>query len=124
MGASMVLPTELLASIRKTISPNDKIQVGLIGCKGMGFSDLSSMLQNSEVEVVALCDVDENVLREKTAELEKGGIKKPKWYSDYRKLLEDKDIHIAITIGEGIGLLPSIVTSFKACIILTTKKTI
>ena len=76
MGASMVLPTELLASIRKTISPNDKIQVGLIGCKGMGFSDLSSMLQNSEVEVVALCDVDENVLREKTAELEKGGIKK------------------------------------------------
>ena len=96
MGASMVLPTELLASIRKTISPNDKIQVGLIGCKGMGFSDLSSMLQNSEVEVVALCDVDENVLREKTAELEKGGIKKPKWYSDYRKLLEDKDIHIAI----------------------------
>src|SRR6056297_107031 len=96
LGASMVFPTELLASIRKNISPNDKVQVGLIGCKGMGFSDLSSMLQNSEVEIVALCDVDENVLREKTAELEKGGIKKPKWYSDYRKLLEDKDIHIAI----------------------------
>ncbi|WP_421824997.1 Gfo/Idh/MocA family protein [Flagellimonas oceanensis] len=96
LGASMVLPTELLASIRKTISPNDKIQVGLIGCNGMGFGDLNSMLQNSEVDVVALCDVDENVLREKTAELEKGGIKKPKWYSDYRKLLEDKDIDIAI----------------------------
>ena len=76
LGASMVFPMELLASIRRNISPNDKIQVGLIGCNGMGFSDLSSMLQNSEVDIVALCDVDENVLREKTAELEKGGIKK------------------------------------------------
>ncbi len=96
LGTSFLFPMELLASIRKTVSPNDKIQVGLIGCKGMGFSDLSSLLQNSEVEVVALCDVDENVLREKTAELEKGGIKKPKWYSDYRKMLEDKDIDIVI----------------------------
>lgn len=96
MGASLVFPMELLASIRKNVSPNDKIQVGLIGCKGMGFSDLSSMLKNSEVEVVALCDVDENVLQQRTADLEKAGIKKPKWYSDYRKLLEDKDIDIAI----------------------------
>ena len=83
----MVFPTELLATIRKTISPNDKIQVGLIGCKGMGFTDLTSLLKNSEVDVVALCDVDENVLRERTSDLEKAGIKKPKWYSDYRKLL-------------------------------------
>ncbi|MFD2101157.1 Gfo/Idh/MocA family protein [Flagellimonas iocasae] len=96
MGATMVFPMELLGAMRKSVSPNDKIQVGLIGCKGMGFSDLSSMLKNSEVEVVALCDVDENVLQQRTADLEKAGIKKPKWYSDYRKLLEDKDIDVAI----------------------------
>ena len=96
MGASMVFPTELLATIRKTISPNDKIQVGLIGCKGMGFTDLTSLLKNSEVDVVALCDVDENVLRERSSDLEKAGIKKPKWYSDYRKLLEDTDIDMVI----------------------------
>ncbi|MEW2921446.1 Gfo/Idh/MocA family oxidoreductase [Muricauda sp. ANG21] len=96
MGATMVLPMEVLGAIRKTVSPNDKIQVGVVGCKGMGFSDLSSMLKNSEVEVVALSDVDENVLQQRTADLEKAGIKKPKWYSDYRKLLEDKDIDIVI----------------------------
>lgn len=96
LGATFLFPTEMLAMVRRTVSPNDKIQVGLIGCNGMGFSDLNSMLQNSEVEVVALCDVDENVLRAKTAELEKGGIKKPKWYTDYRKMLEDKDIDIVI----------------------------
>jgi len=96
LGASFMFPTELLASIRKTISPNDKIQVGLIGCKGMGFTDLLSLLKNSEVEVVALCDVDKNVLQKRTMDLEKGGIKKPKWYSDYRKLLEDKDVDVVV----------------------------
>lgn len=96
LGTSFLFPTELLASIRKTISPNDRIQVGLIGCKGMGFTDLLSLLKNSEVEVVALCDVDKNVLRERTADLQKGDVKKPKWYTDYRKMLDDSDIDIVV----------------------------
>ncbi|MEZ4809237.1 MAG: Gfo/Idh/MocA family oxidoreductase [Allomuricauda sp.] len=96
LGTSLLFPAEILASIRKNVSPNDKIQVGLIGCNGMGFADLLSLLKNSEVEVVALCDVDENVLRAKTADLEKAGLKKPTWYSDYRKMLEDRDVDIII----------------------------
>nr|WP_299384432.1 Gfo/Idh/MocA family oxidoreductase [Allomuricauda sp.] len=96
MGASLLFPVELLASIRKKTSPNDKIQIGLIGCNGMGFTNLLSMLKNSEVDVVALCDVDKNVLDAKTKALEKAGIKKPKWYGDYRKMLEDKDVDVVI----------------------------
>ena len=61
-GAAFLFPMELLASMRANISPNDKIGVGLIGCNGMGFSDLSSMLKMSEIQVVALCDVDDGVL--------------------------------------------------------------
>ncbi|WP_411031417.1 Gfo/Idh/MocA family protein [Spongiimicrobium sp. 3-5] len=95
-GASFLFPMELLATFRKTVSPNDRIQVGLVGCKGMGFANLSSMLKISEVEVVALCDVDRNILEQRTADLEKAGFKKPKWYSDYRKLLEDSDVDIVI----------------------------
>lgn len=89
-------PLELLAGIRKRVSPNDKIQVGLIGCKGMGFSNLVSMLKMSEIEVVALCDVDKGVLTKRTEDLTKAGLNKPKWYKDYRKLLDDKDIDIVI----------------------------
>ena len=96
LGASFLFPIELLATLRKKVSPNDTIQLGVIGCKGMGFSDLVSMLKMSEVQVVALCDVDENVLQSRTVDLEKAGIKKPKWYTDYRKLLEDKDVDIVI----------------------------
>jgi len=95
-GASMMFPMDLLAMMRKKVGPNDTINVGLIGCNGMGFSDLSSFLKMSDINVIALCDVDENVLRERTADLAKAGIKKPKWYKDYRKLLENKDIDVAI----------------------------
>jgi predicted dehydrogenase len=95
-GAAFLFPMDLLASIRRNISPNDKIGVGLIGCNGMGFSDLSSMLKMSEIQVVALCDVDDSVLKKRTADLEKAGIKNPKLYKDYRKLLEDRDVDVVI----------------------------
>jgi len=61
-GAAFMFPIELLATLRKKVGPNDTINVGLIGCKGMGFSDLSSMLKISETNVIALCDVDDNYL--------------------------------------------------------------
>ena len=44
---------------------NNKIVVGLIGCKGMGFSDLREFIALEEVEVKALCDVDKNILNER-----------------------------------------------------------
>ncbi|MCG8309114.1 MAG: Gfo/Idh/MocA family oxidoreductase [Cytophagales bacterium] len=88
---------------------NNKLVVGLIGCKGMGFSDLREFIALEEVEVKALCDVDKNVLEERAGnveqllvEKEKAGlkvaIKKPELYGDYRKLLEDKEID-AVIIG-------------------------
>ena len=96
IATSMLFPTALLASIRKAVSPNDRIQVGLIGCNGMGFTNLISFLKMGEIELVALCDVDKNVLSSRTADLEKAGINKPKWYNDYRRLLEDKDVDVVI----------------------------
>lgn len=95
-GAAFLFPMELLATMRKRVGANDRINIGLIGCNGMGFSDLSSMLKISETNVIALCDVDEEVLKKRTADLEKAGIKKPMWYRDYRKLLENKDIDVVI----------------------------
>src|SRR5690606_3692327 len=96
LGSTFVFPAELLQTLRKPIAPNDRIQVGLIGCNGMGFANLLSLLKRSEVEVVALCDVDARVLARQTGELQKGGLKKPKWYSDYRELLGDRDVDLVV----------------------------
>ena len=95
-GLLNTFPLEILARTRSKVSPNDKIQVGLIGCKGMGFSNLISLLKLSEIDVVALCDVDKSVLEKRTADLEKAGISKPLWYNDYRELLDNKDIDVVI----------------------------
>ena len=96
VGASTLFPVELLGAMRQSVSPNDKIQVGLIGCKGMGFTNLLSLSKINEIEVVALCDIDQGVLKQRTADLEKANIKKPKWYSDYRQLLDDTDVDLVV----------------------------
>jgi predicted dehydrogenase len=98
-GAGLVsLPvSESLAGAR-SVAPSDKVRIGLIGCKGMGWSNLTSHLKLPEVEVTALCDVDNTVLTERATELEKTTGKKVKQYKDFRKLLESKDID-AVIIG-------------------------
>jgi len=94
-GILAAVPMEILAALRKNVSPANNINVGLIGCRGQGWSNLTSMLKISEVQCVAICDVDHNVLDQRKAELEKINIK-PTAYTDYRKLLEDKNVEVVI----------------------------
>lgn len=90
------LPLSALASQRKYVAPSDKLRFGVIGCKGMGWSDIRSHLGMSEVDCVALCDVDQSVLDMRSADIEKMGGKKPTLYGDYRKMLENKDIDVVV----------------------------
>ena len=77
---------------------NDTINVALIGCRNMGWADLCAMLQNPGVQLTALCDVDQTVLDNRTAEAVKNWGKRPDQYRDYRRVLERQDID-AVIIG-------------------------
>jgi len=77
---------------------NNKINVGLVGCRGMGWANLSDFLIHPEIDCVALCDIDQHVLNGRAADLVKLRNKKPALYRDYRKMLERKEID-AIIIG-------------------------
>ena len=92
------LSLSAIASMRKYVSPNEKINFGIIGCRGMGWSDMNSSLKNSEVDCIALCDIDQNILEKRSEDVKKITGKKPTLYNDYRKLLENKDID-AVIIG-------------------------
>lgn len=94
-GVLSAVPLELLASVRKNTAASDTINVGLIGCRGMGWTNLTAMLKAAGVRCTALCDVDSNVLNQRKAELEKIGIS-PTLFTDYRKLLESKDVDAVI----------------------------
>jgi len=73
-------------------SPNDTVRVACVGVRGQGRAHIRSYAAMPEVEIAALCDVDESVLEARLSEIEKMGKKRPAAFVDYRKLLEDKSI--------------------------------
>ncbi len=85
--------------------PNDTIRVGLIGCRNMGYTNVTNFILNPDVQIVALCDVDDVILEQKAADLEKfayereiEGYIKPDLFKDFRALLDRKDID-AVIVG-------------------------
>ncbi len=71
---------------------NDKIRVGIIGTGSRG-AGLANLIKNiSGMEVVACCDTIPGHLQNGLKEAAKGA----KAYTDYRNLLEDKNIHAVI----------------------------
>jgi predicted dehydrogenase len=70
------------------------IRIGCIGVRGRGKSHLDAFGKN----IVAICDVDENVLNDAGAKFEQKHNRKAQLFTDYRKLLEDKNID-AISIA-------------------------
>ena len=109
VGMAGAFPWEAIAKARKLVSANDKINVGVIGVNGMGWSDTLSMSKMPDINIAALCDVDDNVLNYRKYELAKNGVQ-TKTYSDYRKMLENKDLHVIIIGTHGnhgmiLGLL-------------------
>ncbi len=75
---------------------NEKLVCGVIGAKGQGFSDLQAFLKQKNTECAAICDVDENVLNKRIADVEKIQGTKPKGFKDFRKLLEEPGIDVII----------------------------
>ena len=77
---------------------NDRLQIGVIGCNGMGWTNAASLLQMNDVDVVAICDVDRAVIERRLNDYRELRDGKPGVYGDYRELLERTDID-AVVIG-------------------------
>lgn len=88
--AAISLPLILNANIK---GANDRVRVAVIGIRGMGQSHIQSYSALNNVEVAAICDVDENlypgVIKKHFTDK---GLKEPKTYVDMRKLFENKSI--------------------------------
>ena len=84
-------------SVYGQTAPSNKVKVALIGCRSMGWSDLNTFLQYPEVECVALCDVDDEWLNKRAADVLKNtGKKVPSLYKDWRKVIDNKDVDVVI----------------------------
>jgi predicted dehydrogenase len=91
---------DVFAIFKNRVAPSDQVNIGVIGINGMGWSNLNAILKVPGVNLVALCDIDKNVLDKRMAELAKmvPDVSKIRTYSDHRQLLDQKDID-AVIIG-------------------------
>ncbi|HUR10012.1 MAG TPA: Gfo/Idh/MocA family oxidoreductase, partial [Flavitalea sp.] len=92
------IPASGIRSPRLRNPANEKVVVGLIGARNMGFGDLENALKLPGVECAAICDIDENILAERTAQVGKIQGKVPDRIKDFQKLLDRKEID-AVIIG-------------------------
>jgi predicted dehydrogenase len=90
-GAGMAIPYFVPGSVLGAdggVPASEKIVMGFIGVGGMGNGHLGSFLGQDDVQVVAVCDVDEQRRNERQARVGEGCAA----YNDYRELLERTDI--------------------------------
>ncbi|MGZ3650992.1 MAG: Gfo/Idh/MocA family protein [Bdellovibrionota bacterium] len=85
-------------SLFKSPQKNTNKRVGLIGCGWFGKTDLFALMQVASVNVVSLCDVDSQRLSNTADSVaaHQESRKRPKTYSDYRKMLAEKDLDIVL----------------------------
>jgi len=82
-AANLLLQPARSPGAPRRLSPNEKLNIAFIGVAGRGDNNIHEITGVEDVNVVALCDVDENNLN--------GAVTKfpaAKRYRDYRKLLE------------------------------------
>lgn len=82
----------------RVFGANDRVRVAVVGLHGQGWAHVEEYAKLKDVEVVALCDVDENVLSQRLAEMAKLGLREPQTYADMRRVLHDSSID-AISIA-------------------------
>ena len=73
-------------------SPNETIRMGVVGIRGRGRSHIEAFGQLKNVEVAAICDVDENVIKERKESHGQWMRNPVKVYYDVRELLQDNEI--------------------------------
>ncbi len=79
-----------------TVAPSNRLVMAQIGCGGMGGSNLKSFLNyQNDIQVVAVCDVDNrHALEKKRTVDERYGNQDCKIYRDFRELIDAESIDV------------------------------
>src|SRR5207249_4506144 len=104
LGAAAVLTRFTHAA-----APSERVRIGCIGVKNQGTSNLKNFFKQPYAQVVAVCDVDKTVLGTAAKFVEKETKAAPDTYSDFRRLLDRKDIDaVCVTTPDHWHALPTI----------------
>lgn len=86
----------LQASPQAGSSPNDRLNIAVIGVNGQGMSHVRAHAGRNNCHVTAICDVDSNAARRGITTAAKAQGVEPRFVQDIRRLLEDNSIHAVV----------------------------
>jgi predicted dehydrogenase len=94
----------------ESAAPSDRVRLGFIGVRNRGGENIDKFLKlHDRADIVALCDVDANVLNGARHRVEMATKRKCAAYEDYRKLLDNKDVDaVVISTPDHWHALPTI----------------
>ncbi|MBK9707061.1 MAG: Gfo/Idh/MocA family oxidoreductase [Acidobacteria bacterium] len=98
----------------KVIGANDRIRYGFIGQGGMGFRHMTiikDFTAAENVEVVGICEIFE---KRRLASQKRAELTDARAYTDYRKMLEDKDIDVIVIATPDHWHMPMAVEAMEA----------
>ncbi|MBZ5513871.1 MAG: Gfo/Idh/MocA family oxidoreductase [Acidobacteriia bacterium] len=98
VGLAALGGATLIAHPERVLGANDRVRICVVGLHGQGWAHVEQYSKLEAVEIAALCDVDENVMNQRLAEMEKMKLPKPRTFVDLRKALDEKSID-AISIA-------------------------
>lgn len=98
-AGGMRAPASLFGQEKQSKAASERLRVAVVGVRNRGQSHLGAFMRRSDTEVVAIVDADESIGQKRGVEqVKKTTGKTPRFYTDIRKMLEDKSIDI-VTIA-------------------------
>jgi len=97
-SAGLMVSAPFIQETYAKASANDSVNIAVIGIRSRGKDHYRALAKIPNVNITTLCDIDQRLLPEAVAEVEKLTGKKPKTETEYRKVLEDPDLH-AVSIA-------------------------
>jgi predicted dehydrogenase len=91
----LIIPSKAYSSVP---GANDRLNFGIVGVNSRGLAHVSAVLKSPNTSIGYICDVDSRALDKTVKMVEDMTGKKPKAYTDIRKMLEEKDLDV-ITIA-------------------------
>ena len=91
VGATVIAPmlaSSSILGVHGQTPPNSRLQIGLLGCGGMGRANLNECTKHSDVAVTAACDVWPARRDSVVAQFKESC----KGYADFREMLQAKDL--------------------------------
>jgi len=92
LKSTVATAVAMAAPFSRIIGANDDIRIGIVGFNSHGRSHISGYQKVPGVRIVALCDVDTDVIARGLKDFFNDRKDKVDTYTDIRKLLEDKNI--------------------------------